>query len=438
MSAQVIGYLGENGVRDVRIPIGHLLDKWQGLRPLLVMVPVGGSDDEAYPVQYTLDGTDLVWHVSDADTAVAGTTKAAVRMVDDGGRVGMDEPFQVIISPNLSAGGEPPVVIKPWVDKLATLVPRAESAAERAENAAQNWEAGTAPNALALGDKAPEYYLPVQNLLVNPDFAIAQAGYGGWHGNVMYAADRWSSDADLQFAHDGNGLTIKNTGTTWYRSIRQKVLLKNPAGKTYTLAVTCNTTNSIRLTMAKFESTSFIASSFYNGTGSDSVFVLVAKIPSDYTERGVTVTLAPDCDSSGNNVNALQMRLYEGEYTADSLPPFMPPDHTLELAKCQRVLMPVPTDAILTGFSGSSGAINLFVPCPYMSPTATPTVINGDGVDIVVVGNNIFQTCTDWTVNKYADGGVRITTPTTLSTFKTAVSGYVNTTNTRMFISCEP
>lgn len=335
MSAQVIGYLGENGVRDVRIPIGHLLDKWQGLRPLLVMVPVGGSDDEAYPVQYKLEGTDLVWQVSDADTAVAGTTKAAVRMVDDDGRVGMDEPFQVIISPNLSSGGEPPVVIKPWVDKLATLVPRAESAAERAENAAQNWESGTVPNALALDGKPPSYYLPVANLFINPDFAIAQAGYNSLHGNEYFCADRWNGTNDeISLSRNTGYITL--TSTADYRQIYQKILVSDLVADAYTFAVTRRSAS--------------VASSLYlygeNANGNATAIRSVSMSRGDewqtfvlnFTRAEVAQYTKIWCCIRNQATGAVDYKepgLYPGTYTDKTLPPFVPPDPTLELMKCK-------------------------------------------------------------------------------------------------------
>lgn len=332
MSAQVIGYLGENGVRDVRIPIGHLLEKWQGLRPSLVMVPVGGSDDEAYPVQYTMDGTDLVWHVSDEDTAVAGTTKAAVRMVDDDGRVGMDEPFQVIISSNLSAGGEPPVVIKPWLDQLVVLVPRAEAAAGRAENAAgraenaaQNWENGTASNSNKLGDKSPEYYLPAVQLLDNPDFAIAQAGHGGMHGAMPYAADRWMMPWGCSIAVLGGIKTL--TATEW--TFVQQVLWadRRDDGKTYTLAIELADGNVA------------VCSGTVPIDASSEVTVAEVNISSSVTlsiVKGSTKELNARITFSGSaTISFKHLVMYPGTYTAETLPPFVPRPYAVELAECQ-------------------------------------------------------------------------------------------------------
>lgn len=345
MSAQVIGYLGENGVRDVRIPIGHLLDKWQGLRPLLVMVPVGGSDDEAYPVQYTLDGTDLVWHVSDADTAVAGTTKAAVRMVDDGGRVGMDEPFQVIISQNLSAGGEPPVVVKPWVDKLATLVHRAEAAAERAENAAQNWESGTAPNALAFDGKPPSYYLPAVNLLDNPDFAIAQAGYPVWdqtnqkwtsglHGTKLYAADRWVAEGLASASYSNqNGLTLKIVSGSVGRLI-QRSPSDNIYGKPITAAVYLSDGSMIVAT-GTHPASAPSSEEYFGQTTTTNMRLYLAALPAGLYDVHVWMR-------AGTMHTIKAIVCYEGTYTADTLPPYVPPDPVNELLKCQRYYYKIP------------------------------------------------------------------------------------------------
>lgn len=341
MSAQVIGYLGENGVRDVRIPIGHLLDKWQGLRPLLVMVPVGGSDDEAYPVQYTLEGTDLVWHVSDADTAVAGTTKAAVRMVDDSGRVGMDEPFQVIISPNLSAGGNPPVVIKPWVDKLATLVPRAEAAAERAENAteraenaAERVETGTSPNALALGGKPPEYYLPAVNLLVNGDFAITQEGYNGYHGNDLYHADRWYGNGNGVLSVSGNVKTF--TSSSGFAIMGQKLWNDGrDQGRQYTLVVTLPDGNRIACsgTSPSAPATSEVV--FADMYAPDArCWFNVMKNPDN------SLVVRVDASQAGASVNFLHMDMFEGVYTAENAPHHVQRPYATELVECRRFYRP--------------------------------------------------------------------------------------------------
>ena len=325
MNTQVIGYVGENGTRDVQIPVGHLIEKWPDLSPSILMVPVGGADDDAYPVDSELVGSDLVWHVSAADTAAIGTTKASVRMTAADGRVALDEPFTVIVSQNVSAGGTPPSPIQPWIDKLAELAPRAEKAADdaakaanRANDAAQNWENGTAANASKLGDKAPEYYLTPVNLLDNSWFGgryvngvkeglVYQAGLNGLHGTTKYPMDRWISwNADVAFA-DGY--------ITPGSPIVQRVDLNRiDASKTYTAAI-CLDDGTIK---------------YASGTPS-----------SDFGSYGLGVYASAISGSTwviGVNagINVCWAALYEGKYTAETLPPYVPKQYTVELAECQR------------------------------------------------------------------------------------------------------
>lgn len=397
MSAQVIGYLGENGVRDVRIPIGHLLDKWQGLRPLLVMVPVGGSDDEAYPVQYTLDGTDLVWHVSDADTAVAGTTKAAVRMVDDDGRVGMDEPFQVIISPNLSAGGEPPLVIKPWVDKLVTLVPRAESAVERAENAAQNWENGTAPNALVLDGKPPEYYLPAVNLLDNPDFAIAQAGYNAYHGAMLYAADRWKTGENGVLTVSGEVKTY--TSNSGYAMLEQKLWNDGrDKGKTYTLAVELGdgTVSTCSGTVPSYDVSSQTIIAHVRIVKNFMMYII--KEPNgDFVVR-------LDATATGGTASFKHLRLFEGNYTAKALPPYAPKGYAAELLECQRQTIVFETDSTYETVLGCGYTDNTFarfeIDIPVPLRITDPSISADSGIVFGVRYNGTYTQVDSVTVKR--------------------------------------
>ena len=44
--------------------------------------------------------------------------------------------------------------------------------------------------------------MPRENLLINSNFRIAQAGYGGMHGSYKYAADRW-----MLYVHDGGNIS---------------------------------------------------------------------------------------------------------------------------------------------------------------------------------------------------------------------------------------
>lgn len=338
MNTQVIGYVGENGTRDVQIPVGHLLEKWPDLSPSILMVPVGGADDDAYPVDSELVGSDLVWHVSAADTTVTGTTKASVRMTASDGRVALDEPFTVIVSQNLSVGGTPPSPVQPWVDKLAELAPRAEKAADdaakaanRANDAAQNWEKGTAANASKLGDKAPEYYLTPVNLLDNSNFAnpVAQAGLNGKHGAIRYICDRWTAGATTAEQHEGY---LRISTATRSNQIRQN-LSAALQGKEITVACRAVANKSFYVGLY-YDANGTTQSIAYSSTsGVNGVACKTGTVPADAIN--LRFNIYPAYVDGGGYADIYWAALYEGEYTAETLPPYVPKGYAVELAECQ-------------------------------------------------------------------------------------------------------
>lgn len=125
-----------------------------------------------------------------------------------------------------------------------------------------------------------------RNLLDNSDFTnlVAQAGIGGNHGTTPYAADRWILDSGTVSYTTGIGLTL--TGT-----IRQK--LENAPATAYPYIGMASGTATIR-----------------------------------YANGAVTIT------SSGGVIK--WAALYEGEYTAETLPEYQPKGYGAELAECLR------------------------------------------------------------------------------------------------------
>ena len=144
----------------------------------------------------------------------------------------------------------------------------------------------TAPDSSKLGGKAPEYYIQTRNLLDNSDFTnlVAQAGIGGNHGTVAYAADRWILDSGTVSYTEGTGLSLNGT-------IRQKLEFL-PTGQT---------------------------SAFVGMVSGDASI--------SYADGAVTIT-------SGGGV-IKWAALYEGSYTAETLPPYVPKGYAAELAECQ-------------------------------------------------------------------------------------------------------
>jgi len=151
------------------------------------------------------------------------------------------------------------------------------------------------------------------NLLVNSNFAIAQAGYGGMHGTVMYAADRWGkTDGSATFSSaQGGGLIITMTQPG---HICQKIPTVEP-GKVYTIAASIN-------------GMVYTASEAWpeNGTG----FSLDFPGGTIYADAdfGCVIYFA-------STFNIQWVRLLSGSYTPKTLPPWVAPDPVMELIKCQ-------------------------------------------------------------------------------------------------------
>lgn len=123
----------------------------------------------------------------------------------------------------------------------------------------------------------------IRNLLDNSDFEIAQAGYGGSHGAQAYACDRWKLISGT-ISHGNAGLTLNGT-------IAQ--VLENAPSGPVTAAASAGTIT--------------------------------------YDASAKTVTIA----TTEATVIAWAA-LYEGSYTADTLPPYTPKGYAAELAECRR------------------------------------------------------------------------------------------------------
>lgn len=153
---------------------------------------------------------------------------------------------------------------------------------------------------------------PRGNLLDNPNFAVAQAGYGGMHGTQVYAADRWGKidgNATLSAAQ-GGGLTI---AVSQPGHIYQKIPTVEP-GKVYTIAASIN-------------GMVYTASEAWpeNGTG------LLLGFP------GGTIYADPDFGCViyfASTFNIQWVRLLSGSYTPKTLPPWETPTYMTELVKC--------------------------------------------------------------------------------------------------------
>lgn len=164
---------------------------------------------------------------------------------------------------------------------------------------------GTASDSEKLGGKAPEYYTNPRNLLDNSDFTnpVNQRGANSYTGG--YSIDRWRTWASDTLAITGEGITV--------------------SGNLYQYLEPSTVKNAVH-TFAAMKS---------DGT----VLVYTANPHSDFSSSADGLGLGRNT-SSGMVSCMLQSgvyvwaALYEGEYTADNLPPYVPKGYAAELAEC--------------------------------------------------------------------------------------------------------
>lgn len=173
----------------------------------------------------------------------------------------------------------------------------------------------TAADSAKLGGKAPEYYLQPRNLLDNSDFTnpINQRGNSEYTFNFGYSLDRWrlyggNSVSSVRVLSDCIELSL-NDNKSYFDQ-----LIDVDKTKIYTFAVLA-----------------------------DDGLHIISGIPSVGANDGV---ISLDVNSAGyvrasvvgflRVYNIYWAALYEGSYTAETLPPYVPKGYAAELAECQR------------------------------------------------------------------------------------------------------
>lgn len=194
----------------------------------------------------------------------------------------------------------------------------------------------TAADSSKLGGKAPEYYIQPRNLLDNSDFihpvnqrAITSADVSAW----TYSIDRWKVEDDtLTISVGTDGIHLTASSRAWFAQWIQ--MSDNDVGKTFTLAYGLSD-GSIIMASGTMPDASEWSEFITEANGA-------AQIRSAcFENRKITVGFNPK-----SNLVIKWAALYEGSYTADTLPPYVPKGYTAELAECQRYYY--------QSFSGSS------------------------------------------------------------------------------------
>lgn len=176
------------------------------------------------------------------------------------------------------------------------------------------------------------------NLLDNSDFAhpVAQAGVNGAHGATGYAVDRWMLTSGATVSQAADGLKIVSDKTSWTAGIQQRIEAKRFAD-VMTFAVRGVFPVACRLFVYIGSGTTNFGTAHFQGDAAERTLVLKLTKPDGLTgDEVVNVYISPDTGSTGTAAVVRWAALYEGEYTAETLPPYVPKGYAAELAECLR------------------------------------------------------------------------------------------------------
>ena len=218
----------------------------------------------------------------------------------------------------------------------------------------------------------------VYNLLDNSDFvhSIAQAGVNGAHGATGYAVDRWMRTSGATVSQAADGLKIVSDKTSWTAGIQQRIEAKRFAD-VMTLAVRGVFPVACRLYVyIGSGTTNFGEPAYFAGDAAERTLVLKLTKPDGLTgDEVVNVYISPDTGSTGTSAVVRWAALYEGEYTAETLPPYVPKGYAVELAECLRYYRKIKGDTQTFGGRTTGGVAYAYIPLQTMR--IAPTVTGG-------------------------------------------------------------
>lgn len=216
------------------------------------------------------------------------------------------------------------------------------------------------------------------NLLDNSDFVhpVAQAGVNGAHGTTGYAVDRWNRTSGATVSLVSNGLKVVSDKSNWVAGIQQKIEAKRFAD-TMTLAVHGIFPVACRLyAYINSGTVNFGDPGYFQGDPAERTLVLKLTKPSGLTgDEVVNIYISPDTGSTGTAAIVQWAALYEGEYTAETLPPYVPKGYAAELAECLRYYRKIKANNETFSGYAANGVAYAFIPLQTMR--IAPTVTGG-------------------------------------------------------------
>ena len=259
-----------------------------------------------------------------------------------------------------------------------------------------------------------------RNLLDNSDFTDPVNQRGGTSGAVTawtYFIDRWqATDAALTYSIGADGLHL-TAGDAWMAQNVQSSEAK--VGTTYTLVVGFSD-GTFTLCTGALPAGETSWTEFANNSD-DNCYVRMAKI----TGAVISCSFKPK-----KAVVVTWAALYEGAYTADTLPPYVPKGYAAELAECMRYAIVLPNQMRIRAATISQNTLEVFVPLPMLMRsggfpslqgadfavvTMTGDVQSGFAFSIISIGTNGFTMRATKANHGLSDADIRTTASTVVS-----------------------
>ena len=219
----------------------------------------------------------------------------------------------------------------------------------------------------------------VYNLLDNSDFVhpVAQAGVNGAHGATGYAVDRWMRTSGATVSQAADGLKIVSDKTSWTAGIQQRIEAKRFAD-VMTFAVRGVFPVACRLFVYIGSGTTNFGTAYFQGDAAERTLVLKLTKPDGLTgDEVVNVYISPDTESTGTAAVVRWAALYEGEYTAETLPPYEPKGYAEEMAECLRYYRQIKADAQTFAGYATGGMAYAFIPLAQAMRVAPTVTVSG-------------------------------------------------------------
>ena len=127
-----LGHQGENEAQ--RIVWRGLADSWARLygEGVFALTALREGDGAPYPASLKSENGDVIWTLSNADTAKAGEGMAELTYTV-GGTIAKSRTWRTVVEPSLSANGttKPPAAYQSWVDEVLQAAADAETAVSK-------------------------------------------------------------------------------------------------------------------------------------------------------------------------------------------------------------------------------------------------------------------------------------------------------------------